>query len=80
MAGAGFIVGYVLFGIAMARTGTLPRSAGVLVAVGAPSHLIGFALAQFASPALWPIAILGSVALGAGLAWPGYQMWTKPAS
>jgi hypothetical protein len=34
--------------------------------VGAPSHLIGFALAQFASPALWPIAILGSVALGAG--------------
>jgi hypothetical protein len=29
---------------------------------------------------LWAVAILGSVALGAGLAWPGYQMWQKPAS
>lgn len=62
------------------QTPVMPGVARVLVAVGAPSHLIGFALAQFASPALWPIAILGSVALGAGLAWPGYQMWTKPAS
>ena len=29
--------------------------------------------------AAWPIAILGSVCLGAGLAWPGYRLWQTPA-
>jgi hypothetical protein len=37
-----FMIGYVLFGIAMIRVATLPRWSGVLVAVGAPAHLIGF--------------------------------------
>jgi hypothetical protein len=74
----GFVVGFVLFGMAMAKTATLPRSSGMLVAVGAPSQVFGFALAQTVSPALWIVAILGSVALGAGLAWPGYQLWQKP--
>jgi hypothetical protein len=77
---AGFVVGFVLFGLAMARTATLSRSSGILVAVGAPSQVVGFALAQTVSPALWIVAILGSVALGAGLAWSGYQMWQNPAS
>jgi hypothetical protein len=72
---AGFVVGFVLFGTAMARTATLPRFCGLLVTVGAPSHVVGFALAQFVSSALWTVAILGSVALGAGLGWPGYRMW-----
>jgi hypothetical protein len=76
----GFVVGFILFGMAMAKTATFPRSSGVLVAVGAPSQVFGFALAQTVSPALWTIAILGSVALGAGLAWPGYQLWQQPAS
>jgi hypothetical protein len=80
VAAVGFMVGYVLLGVAIAKTPDLPRVAGVLVAVGAPSHLIGFALAQFASPSLWLVAIGGSVALGAGLAWCGYQMWQRPAS
>jgi hypothetical protein len=34
-----FVIGYVALGIAMIRTATLPRWAGVLVAVGAPAHL-----------------------------------------
>jgi hypothetical protein len=76
----GFVVGFVMFGMAMAKTATLPRSSGILVAVGAPSQVFGFALGQFVSPALWAVAILGSVALGVGLAWPGYQLWQKPAS
>lgn len=80
VAAVGFMVGFVLFGIAMARTATLPRSSGILVAVGAPCHLIGFALAQFVSPSLWLIAVLGSVALGAGLALAGYRIWQRPAS
>jgi len=80
VAGAGFMVGFVLFGIALTKTVTLPRSSGILVAVGAPSHLIGFALAQFLSPTLWFIAVLGSVALGSGLAWAGYQVRQRPES
>jgi hypothetical protein len=76
----GFVVGFVLFGMAMAKTATLPRSSGLLVAVGAPIQVFGFALGQTVSPALWSFAVLGSVALGAGLGWPGYRMWQEPAS
>ena len=64
----------------MIRTATLPRWSGVLVAVGAPAHLLGFGIAQLVSTAAWPIAILGSVSLGAGLAWPGYRLWHTPAA
>jgi hypothetical protein len=71
----GYVVGFIIFGVAMAKTATLPRFSGLLVAVGAPIQLLGFAMGQFVSPALWTIGILGSVALGAGLAWPGYQLW-----
>ena len=74
----GFVVGFILFGMAMAKTATLPRFSGLLVAVGAATQVFGFALAQTVLSALWIFAILGSVALGAGLAWPGYQLWQKP--
>src|SRR5687768_8302823 len=37
-----FMIGYLLFSGAMIRTSTLPRWSGVLVAVGAPAHSIGF--------------------------------------
>jgi hypothetical protein len=76
----GFVVGFVLFGMAMAKTATLPRAAGLLVAVGAPSQVVGFAVAQTVAPALWTVAVLGSVAVGAGLGWPGYQLWQNPAA
>ena len=74
-AAVAFMIGFVLFGIAMTRTPSLPRVAGILVAVGAPTHLVGFGLAQIVSPSLWPLAIVGSVILGAGLGWPGYRLW-----
>jgi hypothetical protein len=64
-----FMVGYLLFGLAMIRTASLPRLAGILVAVGAPAHLIGFGLAQLVSPTLWWIAVAGASAWA--LAWPG---------
>jgi hypothetical protein len=76
----GFVVGFLVLGVAMAKTGTFPRLSGLLVAVGAPCQVVGFALGQLVSPALWLFAILGSMALGAGLAWPGYRMWQHPAS
>ena len=75
-----FMIGYVLFGIAVIRVPTLPRWSGVLVAVGAPAHLIGFGVSQLVSTAAWSIAILGSASLGAGLAWPGYRLWHTPAA
>jgi hypothetical protein len=75
-----FIIGYAVLGIAMTRTATIPRLAGLLVAVGGPAHLLGFGVAQLVSPALWLIAVLGSACLGVGLAWPGYRLWHRPAN
>jgi hypothetical protein len=75
-----FMVGYILFGIAVIRTATLPRWSGVLVAVGASAHLLGFGIAQLVSTVAWPIAILGSVSLGAGLVWAGYRLWRTPTA
>jgi hypothetical protein len=76
----GFVVGFVIFGVAMAKTAGFPRPSGVLVTIGAPCQVVGFALAQLVAPRLWALAVLGSVALGFGLAWPGYRMWQHPAS
>jgi hypothetical protein len=70
-----FMIGYVLFGVAMIRTAALTRWSGLLVAVGAPAHPLGFGIAQLVSTAAWPIAILGSVCLGAGLGWAGCRLW-----
>jgi hypothetical protein len=75
----GFVVGFVMFGMAMTKTASFPRPSGLLVAVGAPTQVVGFALSQLVLPALWAVAVFGSMALGAGLAWPGYQMWQHPA-
>jgi hypothetical protein len=75
-----FMIGYVLFGGAMIKAPILPRLSGILVAVGAPAHLLGFGIAQLVSTAAWPIAVLGSASLGAGLAWPGYRLWHTPAA
>ena len=74
LAAIAFMLGYALFGVAMTRMSTLPRLAGVLVAVGAPAHLLGFGMAQLVSTVLWPVAVLGAVSLGAGLAWPGFRL------
>ena len=76
---AGFVVGFVSFGVAMARTASFPRPCGVLVAVGTLTQVVGFALAQLVSPAWWIVAILGSLAHGAGPAWPGHRIWQRPA-
>ena len=58
----------------------LPRWSGVFVAVGAPAHLLGFGISGLVSTVAWPVAVLGIVSLGAGLAWPGYRLWRTPAA
>ena len=80
LAAVSFMIGYVLLGVAMIRTVTLPRWSGVLVAVGAPAHLLGFGIAQLVTTAAWSIAILGSECLGAGLGWAGYRLWQTPTA
>ena len=75
LAAVAFMVGYALLGIAMTRAGTLPRLSGIFVAVGGPAYLLGLGIALIVSPAVWPVAVLGSASLGAGLAWPGYRLW-----
>jgi hypothetical protein len=75
LAAVAFMVGYALLGIAMTRAETLPRLSGIFVAVGGPAYLLGAGIALIVSPAVWPVAVLGSACLGAGLAWPGYRLW-----
>jgi hypothetical protein len=71
------MIGYILFGIAMIRTVTLPGWAACQ-ALGVSADLLGFGIAQLVSTA-WPIAILRCLSLGAGPAWPD-RLWQKPAA
>ena len=76
----GFIAGFVILGVAVARSRVFPRWSGILMLVGAPTHLEGFGIAVLVSPAFWFVAILGGLALGSGLAWCGYQMSLEPSA
>jgi hypothetical protein len=78
VAAVGFMAGFVILGMAMARSKAFPRWSGIFIAIGAPSYLVGAAIAQLGSPAFWFVAVLGSLVLGSGLAWSGYRMWAKP--
>ena len=80
IATVGFMLGFVLLGIAVAKSRAFPRWSGILISVGAPVHLAGFGIAQLGSPQLWFVAILGSMFLGSGLASCGYRMWADPGN
>lgn len=77
-AGVGFMAGYAILGMAIASASVFPRWPGILIAVGAPTHLVGFGVAQLGRPSLWFVAVLGSFALGLGLASCGFRMWAAP--
>lgn len=62
-----FVLGYVLLGTAVIRSGVLPRWAGLMLAVGAPLFAVGVSTVQ-------PLAILGAVLFGAGWMWLGYAV------
>ena len=69
-----------LSGVAMIRRNiaSLVRGVGCC---GRSGPFAGFGIAQLASTAVWLVAIVGSVSLGAGLAGPGYRLWhTSDAS
>lgn len=65
------LIGYVMFGVAIARIGVLPRAAGLLVAVGGPLFVF------LSGPwiAGQPLSRPGGLLLGAGLVWLGSALW-----
>lgn len=71
----GFLLGFILFGIANLRAGVFPRFAGVAFIVGTPLYLLGGVLALEVSSVLWVIGILGATLLGSGIACAGYYVW-----
>jgi len=72
----GFFLGFIFFGIATLRARVLPRQTGILMAIGSPLTMVGALLGLLVFEALWIIAILGVLALGLGLAWAGYSLWS----
>ena len=72
----GFFLGSILFGIATLRARVLPRQAGILMIIGSPLQLVGGVLSQFVFEPLFIVVILGALALGLGLAWAGYSLWS----
>lgn len=73
----GYMLGGVLFGIAIFRAGILPRWAGGLLAVGVVLPLIGTGLLPH------PLDRIFAVPVGVALAWLGYALWSErraPAS
>ena len=72
----GFFLGFILFGIATLRARVVPRQAGILMAIGSPLQLVGGVLSQLVFEALFIVVILGALALGLGLAWAGYSLWS----
>ena len=72
----GFFPGFILFGIATLRAQVLPPRSGILMIIGSPLYLVGAVLGLLFFDALWTIAILGTLALGSGLAWAGYSLWS----
>ena len=72
----GFFLGFIFFGIATLRARRLPRQAGILMIIGSPLNLVGSGLGLLVLEAFWIVAILGALALGLGLAWAGYSLWS----
>jgi len=73
LAGIGYSVGGVLFGIALFRAGILSRWAAALLGVGAVSSPAFALVPQSLAP-------LAAVPVGLGLAWLGYALWSERRS
>jgi len=70
-AAIGFMAGFVILGVAVAGSRVVPRRSGILMAVGAPTHLVGFGIAQLCITSIlvcgnprWPAIRLGSCLVG----------------
>ncbi len=69
-----FVLGYLLFGIAMIRARILPRWACVLLMVGAFPAAFRPVLVKVG---LSVVASVGAVIFGSGAGWLGYSLWAE---
>ena len=71
IAGFGYVLGGLLFGIATLRAGILPRWAAGLLAVGAVLPILLSSLVPH------PLDRIFAVPVGIALAWLGYALWSE---
>ncbi len=71
VAGFGYVLGGLLFGIATLRAGILPRWAAGLLAVGAVLPILLSSLVPH------PLDRIFAVPVGIALAWLGYALWSE---
>ena len=64
-----YLLGHIVFGIAILRAAVLPRWAGFMLAVGVIGYLVG----SFAGP--MP-TLIGAIAFGGAYAWLGVALWS----
>lgn len=72
VAAATIVVGVVLFGVALYRSGFVPRPAVVLIGLGAVGYAAGFLLSVY-------LAVGGIIALGIGCTLIGRTLWGTAA-
>jgi len=72
----GFILGYILFGVATMRAGVLPRWSGLLLIIGSAMFMISEAVPLNASLSHL-IVTIGDVIFGAGFVWMGFALWSE---
>ncbi len=72
----GFVLGYVLFGVATMRAGVLPRWSGLLLIIGSALFMISEAL-PWDDSLSHLIVTIGDVIFGIGFVWMGYALCSE---
>jgi len=70
------LLGFMLFGITILRSGTFSSWSGIFIIIGWPIYMIASAIALLVYQPMWYMAILGALLLSLGLGGVGYQLWT----
>jgi hypothetical protein len=72
----GIFLGFILFGISIARAGVFPSWAGILLALGVALQLPAQYAMELAGPLFFLFTIGGSLLCSAGLMWIGWTLWS----
>jgi hypothetical protein len=72
----GYILGYVLFGIATTRARVFPRGSGILLIIGSVMFFISESVPVNASLSHL-IVTIGDVIFGASFVWMGFALWSE---
>ena len=72
----GFVLGYILFGIATMRAGIFSRWSGLMLIIGSSFFLIS-EMPLFDRTLSHLIVTVGDVIFGIGFVWMGYALWSE---